>query len=119
MHWRKPVENLTDLSVYDVPDWNIALRTVHDPHHTFCTHSGGKASGLSAEFAFRRLFTIHLMQTFFPSVMIMMCSAMSVFVPPELVPGRMGLCITAFLSMISLFNGARYLQLTIRVHKPF
>ena len=48
------------------------------------------------------------MQTFLPSVMISCGSVLSVFVSPRLVPGRMGLCITAFLAMISLFNGARW-----------
>merc|ERR1712228_586518 len=39
--------------------------------------------------------------------MLSVVSASSVFIPSEIVPGRMALCITSFLSLISLFNGAR------------
>ena len=69
---------------------------------------GENTDGAWLQFNFARIATNHLMHTFFPSTMLCMGSIMSVFVPSDLVPGRMGLCITSFLSMISLFNGARY-----------
>merc|ERR1712228_980697 len=39
--------------------------------------------------------------------MVSIASAASVFIPSDIVPGRMSLCVTSFLSLISLFNGAR------------
>ena len=49
----------------------------------------------------------HLLQTFLPSAMITLTSAASVFIPSDMIPGRMGMCVTSFLSLISLFNGSR------------
>ncbi len=63
--------------------------------------------GLGVQIIFTRVFTFHLMQTFLPSTLIAMGSVLSVFVSSDLVPGRMGLCVTGFLSMVALFNGAR------------
>ncbi len=81
---------------------------------TFTTSRG--YDGLSAELTFRRQSTIHLLQTFLPSVLLTLTSVFSVFVPSHLVPGRMGLCVTSFLSMIALFNGSR-LVFTLRKMK--
>ena len=58
-------------------------------------------------YSFKRPLTNHFLQTFIPSMMLSMISASSVFIPSEIVPGRMALSITSFLSLISLFNGAR------------
>jgi len=58
-------------------------------------------------YLFRRPLTNHFLQTFIPSMMLSIASASSVFIPPDVVPARMSLCITSFLSLISLFNGAR------------
>jgi hypothetical protein len=58
-------------------------------------------------YLFNRPLTNHFLQTFIPSMMLSVVSASSVFIPSEIVPGRMALSITSFLSLISLFNGAR------------
>jgi len=34
-------------------------------------------------------------------------SAASIFIPPKNTPGRMALCVTTLLSLVTLFNGAR------------
>ena len=65
----------------------------------------------SFEIILRRNMANHWLQTFMPSLMICIISTMSVFVPSSQVPGRLGKCITSFLALISLFNGARYLFL--------
>ena len=58
-------------------------------------------------FRLQRKVSSHIFQTFVPSFMLCISSMFSVFIPSEVVPGRMGLCVTSFLSLISLFNGAR------------
>merc|ERR1712228_878979 len=58
-------------------------------------------------YLFKRPLGNHFFQTFIPSMMLSLASAASVFIPSNIVDGRMGLCITTFLSLISLFNGAR------------
>ncbi len=89
-----------------IPDWDLEIE-MGTKFNITNDYEDSVNDGIQAVFKFRRIYTIHLMHTFFPSVMIALSSVLSVFVPSDLVPGRMGLCITAFLSMISLFNGAR------------
>ncbi len=101
-----PFLKVTDMEQLNVPDWTLDLEMGDDYTH-FSPYYGETTTGVAAIFKFKRVYTIHLMHTFFPSVMIALSSVLSVYVPSDLVPGRMGLCITAFLSMISLFNGAR------------
>ena len=64
-------------------------------------------SGIKFKMVFQRMYSIEILQFYVPSVMLCIASACANFVPPELVPGRMGLCVTTFLSTISLFNGAK------------
>ena len=46
------------------------------------------------------------MHTFMPSLMLVVASSSSVYVAPDQLPARMGLCATTFLSMIALFKGS-------------
>ena len=59
------------------------------------------------DFIFKRPLENHFLQTFIPSMMLSFSSAVSVFITPDIVPGRMGLCVTSLLSLITLFNGQR------------
>ncbi len=97
---------VTDPKDITLANWDITLRK--NENVNFTNVVGENAQGAALTFTLTRLWTFHLMQTFLPSCMIMIASVLSVFVPAHLVPGRMGLCITAFLSMISLINGTRY-----------
>ena len=60
----------------------------------------------SMKYNLKRPVANHFLQTFIPSMMISLTSAASVFIPSDN-PGRMGMVITSFLSLVSLFNGAR------------
>jgi hypothetical protein len=60
----------------------------------------------SMKYSLKRPVANHFLQTFIPSMMISLTSAASVFIPSDN-PGRMGMVITSFLSLVSLFNGAR------------
>ena len=64
-------------------------------------------SVVQVEMFLSRIVTSHILQTFLPSLKLCIISTGSVFIPSHIVPGRMGLAITSFLSLISLFNGAR------------
>ena len=63
------------------------------------------SSLLELELILKRRLTNHFLQTFLPSMMLCMASTGSLFIPSHIVPGRMGLAITSFLSLISIFNG--------------
>ena len=91
-------------------DWdmevNYGIPYQHDLEHEM---TGVKYRISLAEnvYMLKRPLTNHFLQTFIPSMMLSMISASSVFIPSKIVPGRMALSITSFLSLISLFNGAR------------
>ncbi len=87
--------------------WRVRLEVLENSPMFANPHTGTLSKTLGIGVHLRRVFTYHLMQTFLPSIMISLGSVASVFIAPNLVPGRMGLCITACLSMISLFNGSR------------
>lgn len=55
---------------------------------------------------FKRLKSNEVMHTFMPSMMLAVASASSVYIAPDQLPARMGLCATTFLSMIALFKGS-------------
>ncbi len=96
----------TLLSDIALPNWEVGLTKVESL--TTVNVMGVRSPGLGMTFTFSRYWTYELMQTFLPSLMITITSVISVFIPAQHVPGRMGLCITAFLSLISLLNGSRY-----------
>ena len=64
----------------------------------------------------KRVYSNHVLHTYIPSLMLCIASTCSLFVPSDLIPGRMGLCITTFLSIISLFNGAKYVLYSDCIH---
>merc|ERR1712165_626526 len=56
-------------------------------------------------FRFKRKQMSYLIQTIFPSLMMVICSYASLFLPQEQVPGRMALSITTTLTLVTLSNG--------------
>ena len=59
---------------------------------------------------FERVASSEIMQTFIPSLMLSIASSSSLYVNPDRLPARIGLCGTTFLSMIALFKGSRYVS---------
>lgn len=49
----------------------------------------------------------HLTQTYFPSIIMVTVAWISFFVPSDVVPGRMVLCVTSLLTLVSMFNSVR------------
>ncbi len=106
--WYEDQTLITDPSDISLPNWDVKL--ARNDELEFINVLGQQVNGVGLTFTLTRMMTFHLMQTFLPSSMIMMASVLSVFVPAHYVPGRVALCITAFLAMISLINGARLLN---------
>ena len=65
------------------------------------------SDGLIIEIKFVRLFTVYMWQVFMPSLLLCIVSTLSVFIPSHLVPGRMSLSVTSFLTLVALFTSAR------------
>ena len=65
------------------------------------------SNGLTVEIKFVRLFTVYIWQVFMPSLLLCIVSTLSTFIPSHLVPGRMSLSVTSFLTLVALFTSAR------------
>ena len=65
------------------------------------------SNGLIIEVKFVRLFTVYMWQIFLPSLLLCIVSTLSTFIPSHLVPGRMSLSVTSFLTLVALFSSAR------------
>ena len=65
------------------------------------------SDGLIIEIKFVRLFTVYMWQVFMPSLLLCIVSTLSTFIPSHLVPGRMSLSVTSFLTLVALFTTAR------------
>ena len=65
------------------------------------------SDGLIIEIKFVRLFTVYIWQVFMPSLLLCIVSTLSTFIPSHLVPGRMSLSVTSFLTLVALFTSAR------------
>ena len=89
------------------PNYSVLLngRVIESKEKSFGAYIG-KKSMLEVEIVLERKLTNHFLQTFLPSMMLCLASTGSLFIPSHIVPGRMGLAITSFLSLISLFNGS-------------
>jgi hypothetical protein len=68
----------------------------------------GKYSGVVCQIQFERVVGTFVFQVYMPSMLLCLVATASVFIPSDIVPGRMALCVTTFLSLIALFNGARF-----------
>ena len=111
LRFKRLLENITDPETITVPDWTVDLHTERSPYTRkkldFVKFEEVDIDVIRFTFTFRRIFVNNLLQVFFPSVMLCIGSCVSVFIPSDMVPGRMALCVTTFLSLIALFNGAR------------
>ena len=89
---------------------NINIDSVcrhHVSHHSY-THLGeSPKSGLEIRLHLNRRLSLHVTQTFIPSTMFVFISWLSLFIPAELVPGRMALCVTTLLTLVTMFSSTR------------
>ena len=73
-------------------------------HHTYRHLGESPKSGLEIRLKLSRRLSLHITQTFIPSSMFVLISWLSLFIPPELVPGRMALCVTTLLTLVTMFS---------------
>ena len=105
LDWELNVDDTTDVDKLDAADYTVSLERRANYVHS--SKSGSSTGGVAFALVFKRVNSNIILHTYLPSILLSIASLLSVFVPSDLVPGRMGLCITAFLSTVSLFNGAR------------
>ena len=65
-------------------------------------------SAISFGIIFERQLQGYFWQAYVPSFLLSIFGALSVYIPSDIVPGRMVLSMTSFLSLIGLFGSLRY-----------
>ena len=65
------------------------------------------SDGLQFEIKFKRLVAVYIWQIYMPSLLLCIASTSSVFIPSQIVPGRMSLTVTSFLALVGLFGNKR------------
>merc|ERR1719334_2881305 len=63
--------------------------------------------GLIMKLHLTRQLTYHLVQTYIPSTVFVVIAWLSLFVPPESVPGRVGMGMTTLLTLTAMFSSVR------------
>jgi len=63
--------------------------------------------GLIMKLHLTRQLTYHVVQTYIPSTVFVIIAWMSLFVPPESVPGRIGMGMTTLLTLTAMFSSVR------------
>jgi hypothetical protein len=73
------------------------------------------SDGLIFRIKFKRLVSVFMWQIYMPSLLLCIASTLSVYIPSQIVPGRMSLSVTSFLALVALFGNARFvISLTIK-----
>ena len=66
------------------------------------------SDGLIFRIKFKRLVSVFMWQIYMPSLLLCIASTLSVYIPSQIVPGRMSLSVTSFLALVALFGNARF-----------
>ena len=56
----------------------------------------------------RRKISYHLLQTYLPSGLFVIVAWLSLFLPPESIPGRVTMAMTTLLTLAAMFGAVRY-----------
>ena len=115
LHTPSAIINRSSIQTSFNPDWYISLE-VGDGIEVTTIQVPDEAGKTTLQFLpldliFQRKISVHILHLYVPSLMLCIASMASLFIPPDLVPGRMGLSVTSCLSMITLFVAAKYLML--------
>ena len=94
------VENSPILESFS-PDWYISIKAGN------AVTTSENLQILPLDLTFQRKIPIHILHLYLPSIMLCIASIASLFIPPDFIPGRMGLSVTSCLSMITLFVAAK------------
>jgi len=69
--------------------------------------ASGEYPGVIMTIVLKRKINYHLLQTYLPSGLFVIVSWLSLFLPPESIPGRTGMAMTTLLTLASMFGAVR------------
>ena len=97
LHDRSVIINRSSIQTSFNPDWYISLE-VGDVEEKSKQYIKGKKihQFLPLDLIFQRKISVHILHLYVPSLMLCIASMASLFIPPDLVPGRMGLSAGTF-----------------------
>ncbi|XP_057327339.1 glycine receptor subunit alpha-2 isoform X2 [Microplitis mediator] len=75
--------------------------------HNYITEKIGNYSRLTVFFRFERQIGHHLIQTFAPSILVVMLSWFSFWLGLDAIPGRVTLLVTSMLTLVTMFTGLK------------
>ena len=58
----------------------------------------------------RRKISYHLLQTYLPSGLFVIVAWLSLFLPPESIPGRITMAMTTLLTLAAMFGAVRFVD---------
>ena len=67
----------------------------------------GVYPGVIMTLLFRRKISYHLLQTYLPSGLFVIVAWLSLFLPPESIPGRVTMAMTTLLTLAAMFGAVR------------
>ncbi|XP_069975427.1 glutamate-gated chloride channel alpha isoform X2 [Penaeus vannamei] len=88
----------------EIAQFDLLGFSANETSHVYVT---GNFSGLLAEFKLRRQSGYHVLQTYVPTVLIVIVSWVSFWLDPNAVPGRVTLGVTTLLTLTTLASGIR------------
>ena len=69
----------------------------------------GVYPGVIMTLLLRRKISYHLLQTYLPSGLFVIVAWLSLFLPPESIPGRVTMAMTTLLTLAAMFGAVRYI----------
>ena len=94
-------------NVTETEDLDLKILTFCDESELDKPEDWDFSDGLQFEIKFKRLVAVYIWQIYMPSLLLCIASTSSVFIPSQIVPGRMSLTVTSFLALVALFGNKR------------
>ena len=100
IQWDESLLEPTNIKDLNLPDWVIDVKNGIE-------NDDFARSGTLVVLEFERVKSKHVLHTFIPSILLSIITVLAGIIPSHQSPERTTICVTTFLSMISLFGSAK------------
>lgn len=105
IQWDYSLLTPTSIKDLNLPDWEIDVQNGIENDNM--DKDDFVRSGLLVILEFERVKSKHILHTFVPSILLSIITVLAGIIPSHQSPERTTICVTTFLSMISLFGSAK------------
>ncbi|CAH1256232.1 GABRB3 [Branchiostoma lanceolatum] len=102
--WRRGKSSISGLTTLKLQQFNVGSFNVHS---SFARYETGDFPKIVFSFQIQRQAFYFILQTYIPSILLVVLSWVSFWINPDAVPARVALGITTVLTMTTLITGAR------------